>query len=87
MDAGYINPALQGCTGIFLAKTESPFLSAWRDCLESRLSHAIFQSERSDALLKHLAYCPEAVDAAERLLELLVTSHPAKNMLSKYQDH
>ncbi|ENU23849.1 hypothetical protein F993_02003 [Acinetobacter proteolyticus] len=87
LDAGYISTALQGYTGIFLAKTESPFLSAWRDCLESRLSHAIFQTQGSDALLKHLAYCPEAVDAAERLLELLPASHPAKNMLSKYQDH
>ncbi|EOR06068.1 hypothetical protein [Acinetobacter genomosp. 15BJ] len=87
LDAGYISTALQGYTGIFLAKTESPFLSAWRDCLESRLSHVIFQTQGSDALLKHLAYCPEAVDAAERLLELLPASHPAKNMLSKYQDH
>ena len=87
LDAGYISTALQCYTGIFLAKTESPFLSAWRDGLESRLSHAIFQTQGSDALLKHLAYSPEAVDAAERLLELLPASHPAKNMLSKYQDH
>ncbi|OJU68358.1 MAG: transcriptional regulator, partial [Acinetobacter sp. 39-4] len=28
LDAGYISTALQGYTGIFLAKTESPFLSA-----------------------------------------------------------
>ncbi|WP_151838152.1 MULTISPECIES: transcriptional regulator [unclassified Acinetobacter] len=87
LDAGYISTALQGYTGIFLAKTESPFLCAWRDGLESRLSHAIFQTQGSDALLKHLAYSPEAIDAAERLLELLPASHPAKNMLSKYQDH
>ncbi|EPG37402.1 hypothetical protein [Acinetobacter colistiniresistens] len=87
LDAGYISTALQCYTGIFLAKTESPFLCAWRDGLESRLSHAIFQTQGSDALLKHLAYSPEAVDAAERLLELLPASHPAKNMLSKYQDH
>ncbi|OBY75710.1 transcriptional regulator [Acinetobacter gyllenbergii] len=87
LDAGYISTALQCYTGIFLAKTESPFLCAWRDGLESRLSHAIFQTQGSDVLLKHLAYSPEAVDAAERLLELLPASHPAKNMLSKYHDH
>jgi hypothetical protein len=45
LDAGYIDSALKLYTGVFLAKTESPFLCAWRDCLESRLSDAIFQSQ------------------------------------------
>ncbi|MCP6547776.1 hypothetical protein NL497_28785, partial [Klebsiella pneumoniae] len=35
LDAGYVASALQLYTGVFLAKTESPFLCAWRDCLES----------------------------------------------------
>ncbi len=33
LDAGYLDSALKLCSGIFLAKTESPFLCAWRDCL------------------------------------------------------
>jgi hypothetical protein len=35
------------------SKTESPFLCAWRDCLESRLSDAIFKTQETDLLLKH----------------------------------
>ena len=34
LDAGYIDSALKLYTGVFLAKTESPFLCAWRNCLE-----------------------------------------------------
>lgn len=74
LDAGYIEAALKLCTGVFLAKTESPFLCAWRDCLESRLSHAIFQANETDALLRHVAHFPEAIDAVERLMELMPNS-------------
>ncbi|WP_200851190.1 hypothetical protein, partial [Klebsiella pneumoniae] len=62
LDAGYVASALQLYTGVFLAKTESPFLCAWRDCLESRLSDAIFKTQETDLLLKHLAHFPEAID-------------------------
>ncbi len=65
LDAGYVASALQLYTGVFLAKTESPFLCAWRDCLESRLSDAIFKTQETDLLLKHLAHFPEAIDAVE----------------------
>ncbi len=71
LDAGYVQSALQTCAGVFLAKTESPFLCAWRDCLESRLSDAIFNAQDTDVLLKHLARSPEAIDAVERLIELM----------------
>lgn len=86
LDAGYIEHALKLCRGIFLAKTESPFLCTWRDCLESRLSEAIFRSNEIDVLLKHLAYCPEAIDAVERLIELTPSGHPAHQILVKYKD-
>lgn len=85
LDSGYVSSALQLYTGVFLAKTESPFLCAWRDCLESRLSDAIFKAKETDMLLKHVALFPEAIDAVERLIELLPTDHPAHQSLIKYQ--
>ncbi|MCU4304765.1 transcriptional regulator [Acinetobacter ursingii] len=85
LDSGYVSSALQLYTGVFLAKTESPFLCAWRDCLESRLSDAIFKAKETDMLLKHVARFPEAIDAVERLIELLPTDHPAHQSLIKYQ--
>jgi len=86
LDAGYAASALQLYTGVFLAKTESPFLCAWRDCLESRLSDAIFKTQETDLLLKHLAHFPEAIDAVERLMELVPSEHPAHQLLMKYLD-
>ncbi|MBK0062101.1 MULTISPECIES: transcriptional regulator [unclassified Acinetobacter] len=85
LDSGYVSSALQLYTGVFLAKTESPFLCAWRDCLESRLSDAIFKAKETDMLLKHVARFPEAIDAVERLMELLPHDHPAHQSLIKYQ--
>jgi hypothetical protein len=87
LDAGYIDSALKLCTGIFLAKTESPFLCAWRDCLESRLSDAIFKANETDVLLKHVARFPEAIDAVERLIELMPRTHPVHQTLLKYKDN
>lgn len=85
LDAGYLESAFALCTGTFLAKTESPFLCAWRDCLESRLSDMIFKTEQTDILLKHLAHSPDAVDAIERLIELIPQTHPIHQRLEKYQ--
>lgn len=85
LDAGYIETALKLCQGVFLVKTESPFLCAWRDCFESRLSEAIFNSNDRDTLLKHLSHFPDAVDALERLIELIPQHHPAYQNLLKYQ--
>ncbi|MGB9192274.1 MULTISPECIES: helix-turn-helix domain-containing protein [unclassified Acinetobacter] len=86
LDAGYIDSALKLCTGVFLSKTESPFLCAWRDCLESRLSDAIFKANETDVLLKHVARFPEAIDAVERLIELMPKTHPVHQTLLKYKD-
>ncbi len=87
LDAGYTDSALKFYTGVFLTKTESPFLCAWRDCLESRLSDAIFKANETDVLLKHLARSPEAIDAVERLIELMPKTHPIHQTLLKYKDH
>ena len=86
LDAGYLENALNQFKGTFLAKTESPFLCTWRDCIESRLSEAIFQAQNTDILLKHLAHYPEAVDALERLIELVPNDHPAYQKILKYQN-
>ncbi|SPL69825.1 sigma-54-dependent transcriptional regulator family protein [Acinetobacter stercoris] len=86
LDAGCTEAALKLCKGVFLTKTESPFLCAWRDFLESRLSEAIFKANETDILFKHLAYFPDAIDAVERLIELTPIGHPAQQMLMKYKD-
>jgi hypothetical protein len=86
LDAGYTETALTLCKGVFLSKTESPFLMAWRDCLESRLSDAIFKSKEADILFKHLAHSPEAFDAIERLIELIPSNSPVYQKLMRYID-
>lgn len=86
LDAGYLEEALRQFSGTFLAKTESPFLCTWRDCIESRLSEAIFNAQNTDILLKHLAHYPEAVDALERLIELIPDDHLAYHRVLRYQN-
>lgn len=86
INAGYIQSALELCCGVFLSKTESPFLCAWRDCLESRLSQAIFETDQKDLLIKYLSRNPDAIDAIERLMELMPESNPSKQLLHQYQN-
>lgn len=86
LDRSATEAALKLCAGVFLARTESPFLTAWRDCLESRLSDAIFKANETDVLLKHVARCPEAIDAVERLIELMPKAHPVHQTLLKYKE-
>ena len=83
LDAADVEAALQLCTGGFLVKTESPFLRTWRDCLESRLSHVIYSTHQTEILLKYVARFPEAVDAVERLIELMPKRHPMQDTLCK----
>lgn len=85
LDTGCIEVALKLYQGVFLVKTESPFLCAWRDCFESRLSEAILANHDQDMLLKHLSRFPDAVDVLERLIELIPTAHPVYQHLMKYQ--
>lgn len=86
LDSAYIETALKLCSGVMLAKTESPFLCAWRDCMESRLSDAIFKANETDVLLKHVSRYPDAIDAVERLIELLPLGHPAHQLLMKFKN-
>lgn len=83
LDAGRIECALSNYRGSFLPRTESPLLRAWRDCLESRLSDAIFRVDDPDLLLNHLGQAPEAVDALQRLGELLAPDHPGRELLAR----
>lgn len=86
LDQGASHSALQLYQGIFLPRTESPFLTAWRDCIESRMSEVIFKIDDKDLLLKHLSHFPDAIDAVERLMELLPEDHPMQQSLRRMQD-
>jgi hypothetical protein len=83
LNAGYVEAAIKGYSGTFFSKTESPFLCAWRHCLEARLSQAIYNSDQVDLLLQHLANCPDASDAIERLIELMPNNHSIHQLLYK----
>jgi len=37
-------------------------------------------------LLKHIAHVPEAIDAIERLADLLPAGHPAHQLVLKYRE-
>ena len=85
LDADQVMSALQLYTGIFLSKTESPFLLSWRDCIESRLSKAIFKVDDPDLLLRHIARFPDALDAVERLIDLMPLDHPVRELFERYR--
>ena len=89
LDAGYVEAALRGYHGVFLPRTESPLLLAWRYSIESRLSDIIFHATDTDLLLRYFGKTPEAIDALQRLTELLPSNHPAQHILSKAElfDH
>ncbi len=82
VNAGYLEPALRLASGVFLAYTDSPFLTNWRIYLESRLSFLIAQTEQTDVLLRYLAYSGEALDAFSRILELVPNAHPIHKLLT-----
>lgn len=86
LDAGYFQSCLDMIRGIFLYKTESPFLCTWRACFESRLSQVIFKMNETDVLYKHLSRCPEAYDAIDRLIELIPQNHPSHQILIQFQN-
>ena len=86
LDVGFIDKALQQVNGVMLSKTESPFLCSWRNCLDSRLSEAIFNYCDVEVLLKYIARNPDAVDAMERLMELSPQDHSAQQLLQHYHN-
>ena len=50
--------------------------------LRCRLT-AIFRVDNPDVLLNHLGQAPEAVDALQRLSELLPSDHPGRTLLAR----
>ena len=83
LNLGFTATTLTLYRGSFLAKSESPFLCAWRDCFDARLSHVIYQIEDIDQLLRVVSRVPDRVDAVERLLELLPEETPYRTKLLK----
>ena len=83
LDAGMLASTFALYKGSFLAKSESPFLSAWRDCFDARLSHMIYQMQEVDLLFKLISRIPDRIDAAQRLLELLPGDSPHREKLLK----
>lgn len=71
LDVGLLASIFTLYKGSFLVKSESPVLTAWRDCFDARLSHLIYQMEDVDQLFKLVGRIPERTDATQRLLELL----------------
>lgn len=83
LNLGFTSTTLTLYRGSFLSKSESPFLCAWRDCFDARLSHVIYQIEDIDQLLRVVSRVPDRVDAVERLLELLPEETPYRTKLLK----
>ena len=71
LNVGFLASTFSLYKGSFLAKSESPFLTTWRDCFDARLSHLIYQMQDIDPLLKIIRHMPERIDAIQRVLELL----------------
>lgn len=83
LDAGFLASTFSLYKGSFLSKSESPFLSTWRDCFDARLSHLIYQMQDINQLLRIMSKIPERIDAAQRLLELLPSDSPHRNLCLK----
>lgn len=84
LDAGLLASTFALYKGSFLAKSESPFLSAWRDCFDARLSHIIYQIQDIDLLFKLISRIPDRIDAAQRLLELLPSDSPQRAKVIRF---
>lgn len=80
LNAGFLASTFSLYKGSFLSKSESPFLSTWRNCFDARLSHLIYQMQDIDQLLQLISRVPERIDAVQRLLELLPND-------SRYRDY
>ncbi|WOE31526.1 MULTISPECIES: transcriptional regulator [unclassified Acinetobacter] len=83
LHAGFLASTFSLYKGRFLAKSESPFLSTWRECFDARLSYLIYQMKDIDQLFRLISKLPERIDAAQRLLELLPDGHPHRHFCLK----
>ena len=71
LNAGFLASTFSLYKGSFLAKSESPLLTTWRDRFAARVSHLIYQMQDIDPVLKIIRHMPERIDAIQRVLELL----------------
>ena len=85
LNAGFLASTFSLYKGSFLAKSDSPFLTTWRDCFDARLSHLIYQMQDIDQLLRLVGRIPERIDAAQRLLELLPDDPIYQNLRLKLE--
>ncbi|MBO3672943.1 transcriptional regulator [Acinetobacter soli] len=84
LSAGFLASTFSLYKGSFLSKTESPYLCAWRESFDARLSYLIYQLQDVDQLLKIIGYLPERVDAVQRLLELIPKDSIYHDRFSKF---
>lgn len=83
LNQGFTTTVLSLYKGSFLNKSDSPFLCAWRDCFDARLSHLIYQMKDVDQLFRLISRAPERVDAIHRLFDLLPEDSPYREKLNK----
>lgn len=84
LNAGLLASTFNLYKGSFLSKSESPFLSIWRNSFDARLSQLIYQMQDIDQLLRIIGRAPERIDAVQRLLELLPQDSPHRNLFLKF---
>lgn len=86
LNLGYFSTAFNLYKGNFLTKSSSPFLKAWHDSFDARLSHYIYHCEDVEQLLRLISRAPERIDAIDQLLRLLPTDSPHRTRLAKLLD-
>lgn len=84
LNAGLLASTFNLYKGSFLSKSESPFLTIWRNSFDARLSQLIYQMQDIDQLLRIIGRAPERIDAVQRLLELLPQDSPHRNLFLKF---
>ena len=87
LNAGYMQTVFNLYKGEFLPKTDSPFLRAWRDAFDARLSHYIYHCQDANLLLNLVNRAPERLDAIERLLEILPEDSPYLDKVQALLNH
>lgn len=79
LNSGFLATTFALYKGSFLAKSESPLLTTWRNCFDARLSHLIYQMQDIDQLSRIISRVPDRIDAIQRLSELLPKDSHQRN--------
>ncbi|MCH4247381.1 winged helix-turn-helix domain-containing protein [Acinetobacter populi] len=82
LNSGCFSTACNLYKGNFLSKSDSPFLRAWRESFDARLSYHIHQSHDVEQLLALVQRAPDRIDAVERLLDLLPVNSPYRDKIA-----